>query len=227
MSLCLSIMQPYLFPYIGYYYLIQRSDLHVILDDVNFIKKGFINRNSIMGTEENKDVRFNLKINKISQNKLISEHTVFHENYDLINFMQTKLRNVDPDLISSLIMLIRSSENANLVDVLQLTILELNKHLGIHTPIIRSSDLKSAKDLSGTEKILQICKSLGASHYINLPGGRLIYRNEVFQEKNLQLQFVDLTEIEHCFPKGVSIYQSILGLLNTQYAASVFKALDR
>ena len=43
-----AIMQPYLFPYLGYWQLIKSVDTFVILDDVNFIKRGYINRNSIL-----------------------------------------------------------------------------------------------------------------------------------------------------------------------------------
>ena len=44
----LAIMQPYLFPYIGYYQLINSVDKFIIYDDVNFIKQGWLNRNSIL-----------------------------------------------------------------------------------------------------------------------------------------------------------------------------------
>ena len=43
-----AIMQPYLFPYIGYWQLISAVDNYIIYDDVNFIKGGWINRNNIL-----------------------------------------------------------------------------------------------------------------------------------------------------------------------------------
>ena len=43
-----AIMQPYIFPYIGYYQLIDAVDQFIIFDDVNFIKRGWINRNNIL-----------------------------------------------------------------------------------------------------------------------------------------------------------------------------------
>ena len=43
-----AIMQPYFFPYLGYYQLIKAVDKFVIYDDVNFIKGGWINRNKIL-----------------------------------------------------------------------------------------------------------------------------------------------------------------------------------
>ena len=44
----LAIMQPYFFPYIGYWQLIHAVDRFVIYDDVNYIKGGWINRNRIL-----------------------------------------------------------------------------------------------------------------------------------------------------------------------------------
>src|SRR6185312_5440952 len=44
----LAIMQPYLFPYLGYFQLIGCCDTFVIYDDVQFIKNGWINRNRIL-----------------------------------------------------------------------------------------------------------------------------------------------------------------------------------
>jgi hypothetical protein len=65
-----AIMQPYFFPYYGYYQMIGNVDLFVILDDVSFIKKGFINRNYFPNQE-----RFTVPLNKPSQNKLIKDET--------------------------------------------------------------------------------------------------------------------------------------------------------
>ena len=48
-----AIMQPYLFPYIGYWQLIHAVDTFVIFDDVNYIKKGYINRNNILVNGQN------------------------------------------------------------------------------------------------------------------------------------------------------------------------------
>ncbi|EES4554759.1 WbqC family protein, partial [Escherichia coli] len=44
----LAIMQPYLFPYLGYYQLMSSVDKFIIYDDVSYIKNGWINRNRIL-----------------------------------------------------------------------------------------------------------------------------------------------------------------------------------
>ena len=67
----LAIMQPYLFPYIGYWQLISAVDKFIIFDDVNYINKGYINRNNIL--VNNKSYQFTLDLIGASQNKLINE----------------------------------------------------------------------------------------------------------------------------------------------------------
>ena len=48
----IAVMQPYLFPYLGYYQLVQAVDTFVFFDDVNFIMKGWINRNQILQQDQ-------------------------------------------------------------------------------------------------------------------------------------------------------------------------------
>ena len=69
-----AVMQPYLFPYIGYFQLINAVDTFVVYDDVNYIKKGWINRNSILVNE--KPFLFTVDLKEVSQNKLINEITI-------------------------------------------------------------------------------------------------------------------------------------------------------
>ena len=73
-------MQPYFFPYIGYFQLINAVDKFIILDDVNYIKKGWINRNRIL--LNGKDYLFTIPCEKISQNKLINEVEVIKDEKD-------------------------------------------------------------------------------------------------------------------------------------------------
>jgi hypothetical protein len=67
----LAIMQPYIFPYIGYFQLIKAVDKFVIYDDVNFINRGWINRNRIL--VNGKDSLFTIPLKEASQNKLIND----------------------------------------------------------------------------------------------------------------------------------------------------------
>src|SRR3954471_16575208 len=70
----IAIMQPYFFPYIGYFQLVHTADVFVFYDDVNFINRGWINRNRIL--LNGKDWMFTIPCNDASQNKLIKDITV-------------------------------------------------------------------------------------------------------------------------------------------------------
>lgn len=73
----LAIMQPYLFPYIGYFQLINAVDTFVILDDVQWIKRGWINRNRILSHNQPKTIT--LSINQQSNTKMIHQLTIVNE----------------------------------------------------------------------------------------------------------------------------------------------------
>src|SRR5882762_4707817 len=67
----LAVMQPYFFPYIGYFQLVKAVDTFVFFNDVNFIKKGWINKNNLL--QYNKALSFTIPLQKVSQNKRINE----------------------------------------------------------------------------------------------------------------------------------------------------------
>lgn len=65
----IGIMQPYFMPYIGYWQLINEVDKFVLLDDVNYIMRGYINRNNILLNGE--IYRFTIPVHKALQNKSV------------------------------------------------------------------------------------------------------------------------------------------------------------
>jgi len=67
-------MQPYVFPYLGYFQLYNAVDLFISLEDVNYIKKGWINRNKIMVNDKPSYITFPVK--NASQNRLINQHYI-------------------------------------------------------------------------------------------------------------------------------------------------------
>ena len=83
----LAIMQPYVFPYIGYFQLINAVDKFVFYDDVNFIKKGYINRNALLINDQ-KHV-FTIPCKNISQNKRINETALSFDTKAKTIFLRT------------------------------------------------------------------------------------------------------------------------------------------
>ena len=187
-----SIMQPYFFPYIGYFQLIANSDVFVIYDDVNFIKKGWINRNSIL--VNNTSYLFSMPLQNVSQNKLINEIFIS----DLDKWKMDLLKTISSSYkkapfyqdVYPLIEKIISFDELNLAIYIQNSIQNLCAYLNINTKLIMSSEIVKNNGLKGENKIIDICLQLGATQYINAIGGIELYTQENFQVKNIDLKFI-------------------------------------
>ncbi len=85
----IAIMQPYIFPYIGYFQLIHAADVFVFYDDVNYINRGWINRNRIL--LNGKDQLFTIPCKEASQNKLIKDIEVLADKKAFQKMLTTML----------------------------------------------------------------------------------------------------------------------------------------
>ena len=209
----LTIMQPYFFPYIGYWQLLNAVDTFVIYDDVNYIKKSYINRNSILNIEL--DQKITLELIGASQNKLIKEIEVGNNSRKLLKSIE-HIYKKSPEYkkIFPLIQSILENPEKNLAKFLGNSIQEISMYLEIDTKIIYSSDIKKECDLKSQDKILDICQRLGASQYINAIGGQDLYSKEAFNAQGLELNFLqtELTEYKQ-FKNEFIPYLSIIDIM--------------
>ncbi len=195
----LGIMQPYFFPYIGYWQLINLVDVYVIYDDVNFIKKGWINRNRILCN--GKDLMINILLNKVSQNKLINEIYLVDDiiwKNKLLKTIENNYKkapyfsNVMP-LITEIIL---NKEN-NLALYLFYSLVTISTYIGIKTKFLLSSHIDKNNSLKGENKILEICKILNTDTYINAIGGMELYSFDNFINNGINLAFIKTNEITY------------------------------
>lgn len=185
-------MQPYLFPYIGYWQLINAVDKFVIFDDVNFIVRGWINRNRIL--QNDKPFLFSLPLIGASQNKKINDLEIFEFCSWKNKFLKTiksyyskaPFFSETYDFLSNLL----SNEIKNLSCFLLHTIKSICSALSITTNIIDSSTFYKNSELIGQNRILDICVIESATHYLNLPGGETLYTKESFENLNISLMFI-------------------------------------
>ncbi len=195
----LGIMQPYYFPYIGYWQLINSVDKYVIYDDVNFIKGGWINRNRILMNGNAKLI--NLKMNGASPNKLINEVEAAYDivyNKKLLNTIESCYKKAPcfNDAFPIIENIITYVEN-NLGRYLEYSIKKICKYLSINTELITSSILDKNNNLKGQEKVIEICEKLGAAEYYNAIGGQDLYSYNDFLEKGIKLSFLKTDTIEY------------------------------
>jgi len=195
----LGIMQPYFFPYIGYWQLINAVDKYVIYDDVNYIKGGWINRNNIL--INGKPKRINLRLYHSSPNKLISEIELLDDRIYINKILQTiestyKKAPYFSDAFSVIKTIITQDEE-NLAKYLEFQIREVCNYLSISTEIIVSSNIQKNNELRGQEKVIEICKVLGAKEYINAIGGQNLYKYVDFSTQGIALRFLRTKEIKY------------------------------
>lgn len=193
----LGIMQPYFIPYLGYWQLLNAVDQYVLYDDVNYIKGGWINRNRILMGEE--EIYFNIPMLDASPNKNINEikvnnNTVLkRKNLNRISGAYKKSPHFD-DIYPLCEKIINYDAN-NISEYIYNSMKLIMNYLGIETNIIISSELKKDNSLKGEEKVIHICKLLGATEYYNAIGGMELYNKEKFKENGIGLQFVKMHKI--------------------------------
>lgn len=183
-------MQPYFFPYIGYFQLIDAVDKFVIYDDVNYINRSWINRNYILSNADK--TRLTLQLEGASQNRLINQITIGKNREKLLKAIRLSYAKA-PWFLSSLPIIsncLLETED-NLAIYLEAGIKGVSEYLGIQTEWYLSSDIEKDNSLRGQEKILAICRKLGATQYINLPGGRELYTHASFAEQGVELSFIE------------------------------------
>ena len=192
----LAIMQPYFFPYLGYFQLIHAVDTFVVYDDVNFIKGGWINRNYILS--HGQKVRITLQLLGASPNRLINQISVAENRGKLLRTLQQNYARA-PYLADVLPMLeeILGFEESNLAVFLDLGLRRICDYLNICPRWCRSSNLQKDNSLRGQDKILAICKELGAKHYINVPGGKILYDHASFTAADIRLSFIEPRVLEY------------------------------
>ena len=189
----IAIMQPYFFPYIGYFQLINAVNKFIIYDDVNYINKGWINRNNIL--VNNSPNLIQVPLIAASQNRLIKDILLVDENKWKDKLLKTIYFNYKKaPFFNQIISLLEESllgEFKSISDLNYFTILKTCSYLNIETEFIRTSSIYENCALKGENRILDICLKENADTYINQIGGQLLYDKIKFQEKGIVLNFIN------------------------------------
>ena len=218
----IGIMQPYLFPYIGYYQLIKAVDTFVIYDDVNYIKQGWINRNRILVNGIENMFSIPLKGGP-SQSKKINEMEF------LDNTISKLLRTIEQSYKKSpyfsevypLITNILTYQEPNTDKFLRYSLNMVMEHLEINTRVLVSSEIEKNNSLKGADKGIDICKQLKGTNYINAIGGQELYSKEIFAENGLILNFIESKPI--VYPQFKNQFIPWLSIIDVMMFNSVEK----
>lgn len=187
------VMQPYIFPYIGYFQLVKSADHFVFYDDVDFIKGGWINRNRISINGQGKI--FTIPLLNSSSNKKINQIGIFRKSKDIqkilksIKFEYSKapyFQDVYPWVET-----IFNTEYSSIASMAGQSVIKTSEYLKLDTTFCYSSELApETQNLSRSQRLISITKKLNSSHYINSIGGIGLYTKEEFEKAGIKLDFL-------------------------------------
>lgn len=207
----IAIMQPYLFPYIGYWQIINAVDKFIIYDDVNFINKGFINRNKIL--VQNKPHQFTLELVGASQNKLINQIQIGNNSKKiLLTIEQSYKKSPFFNIVFPLIKDVLNQNEKNLSKFIGYSLKKISDYFNIKTNFIYSSEIKKNNYLKKQDKIIDICQRLNATHYINPINGKELYDRKLFTENGIKLSFIHTKSFK--YQQFNSEFRSFLSIID-------------
>lgn len=188
----IAIVQPYLFPYLGYFQLVSAVDTFVFYDDVHFITRGWINRNKVLihGNEK----YFTVPCSDASQNKLINE--VDHALTDkkrgkLLKKIKFSYSNAPFfDAVFPIIKSVLHTDNNAIADLAMESVRQSSGYLEIDTNFKISSRTYDNRKLGRVERLIDICHQEKAATYINPTGGKELYSKSTFKDEDIELKFI-------------------------------------
>lgn len=227
----IAVMQPYFMPYIGYYQLINSVDKFVIYDNIEYTKKGWINRNRILVNSQDQYISIPLKkdsdfleVNRrylsetanIDLKKILNRINELYRKapyrYETINFLEK----------------IFFCEERNLFNFIENSLVLTLNYLGINTPIVVSSTIPINHSLKSEDKVIEICNSLAATAYVNPIGGVNLYSQSNFHKHGISLSFIKTKPIFYKqFQNNFIPFLSIIDVLMFNSLEQIRQLLDQ
>lgn len=189
----LAVMQPYFFPYLGYYQLVAAAELFVFYDDVNYIKNGWVNRNRLLLSGKVSYVTVPLagasSFRKIYEVEIQSAASWRRKM--LTSIRQSYAKAPEFEMVMPLIEGVIAAESKTIADVARRSVTVVAAYLGLETHFIETSRGFANGDLQGQARVIDICARTGAGKYLNLPGGRALYGGLAFAAAGIELCFLE------------------------------------
>ena len=222
-------MQPYFFPYIGYFQLMQAADVFVFHDDAQYIKAGWINRNRILLNDE--PSWLTLPVRKGASSLPINQRHYLLDT-DTIDAIKKRLEACysqapEYDEIYRFIFGLLDHAESNVAAFNFNLLTELARKLGISCTFVASSTMHKPGGLKGQDKVIDMCRRIGATQYINPIGGLALYDGAVFLDMGIQLRFLQANSSGYTqFGSGQLPFLSIIDVLMFNSIERVQTMLD-
>ncbi len=206
-----AVMQPYLFPYLGYYQLVYAVDKFVFYDDVSFIKGGYINRNNILSNGLAQ--RFTVPVLGMSSNKLIKELNFDVNVKKLLKTIEQSYRkSLYFETIYPIVETVLTDENRAVEHICSKSIALVFEYVGLSKDFYFSSQLSYDRDLSAANKLIAMSEVLNSNDYVNSPGGKSLYDKEYFSSKGVNLRFIEIEKYE--YPQSIEKFVPHLSMID-------------
>ena len=209
-----AIMQPYFFPYIGYFQLMAAADTFVFYDDAQYMKGGWINRNRIL--RDNAATWWTFPIIHDDYRLPIRQRSYSH-GADQIRSLLGKIEGAYSEApyyraVFPLIAELLNSENDNVADYNAGILKILARHLGIKCNFLSTSSIKNSAGLQGQARVVDICRQLDADKFINPIGGLVLYENAAFVGAGVGLGFLQARATN--YPQFGSLHLPFLSIID-------------
>ncbi|MBC7694109.1 MAG: WbqC family protein [Burkholderiales bacterium] len=193
-----AVMQPYLFPYIGYFQLMNAVHEFIIYDNIQYTKKGWINRNRILINGADAYITFPLKKDSDYldvKDRYLSDDWGMERKKILNRITESYRKTPHFAAVFAVLEGIVEFESKNLFQFILNSLRQINHYLDIKTPIVISSSIDINHDLKSGKKVMAICKARHADVYINPIGGFELYDKEEFKNEGIELKFLKTNNI--------------------------------
>ena len=212
----LAVMQPYFFPYLGYFQLLHSVDKFMFFDHVQFVRKSWMNRNRLLNIYSKKPYFIRPSLKKPEYKTLLSAvEFKGNEKWEETFLSQLKGYKNQAPFYNEILPLIKKilSFETNLLSEFNInSVIQIARWLDMDVEFDSYSNYswEYEKAPGRGEWGLYIAKKLKATQYINLPGGESFIKPKKFEENEIQLgfihpQLVQYNQQNETFTPGLSI----------------------
>ncbi|WP_432448880.1 WbqC family protein [Aliiroseovarius marinus] len=190
----LAVMQPYLFPAANYFQLVNVADDFVFYDDVDYINRGWINRNRIQ--QAGKEVKFSVPVSRGPRGTPIKDVPLNEYPMWRSKFLKTlSACYASAPSFEAVFELVTSVLDCECETISELAIESITataRYLELDARFYRSSvSAPETRGIGRTERMLALCERFEASRYVNSIGGQELYDVDDFAQNGIELKFLE------------------------------------